>query len=78
MKSGLSNVEATVALNTSIAIFGNTCYIASACEKDIENNLSNVRAGSLERKAILDETNRNLNDIDNLLMQMNNINFSHE
>lgn len=78
VNSGLSNVEATVALNTSIAIFGNTCYIASACEKDIENNLSNVHAGSLERKAILEETNSNLNDIDNLLMQMNNTNFSHE
>ena len=76
--SGISNMEVVEAVNTSIAIFGNTCYIASACEKDIENNLSNVHAGSLERKTILEETNSNLNDIDNLLTQMNNITFSHE
>ena len=76
--SGISNLEVEEALHSSIAIFSNTCYIASACEKEIENTLSNIHAGNLERKAILNETNNNLNDIDNLLSQMNNKDFNHE
>ena len=76
--SGISNMEVVEAVHTSISIFGNTCYIASACEKEIANTLSNIHAGNLERKAILNETNNNLNDIDNLLSQMNNKNFNHE
>lgn len=76
--SGISNMEVAESIQTSITIFGNTCYIASACEKEIANTLSNIHAGNLERKAILNETNNNLNDIDNLLSQMNNKNFNHE
>ena len=71
VESGISEAETAETINASISIFENTCYIVSACEKDINYAIDRIEAGSYKRAKLLANTNENLNEIDKILSLIN-------
>lgn len=64
----INEEEATEMVSCSIFSFANACYIARACENEIKNSLLNIKAGSKERKIMIENIQKNQSDIDEILL----------
>ena len=71
VRSQDSGIELSNAFKGIISIFSNTCVVASSCEKEILLSFASIQAGSDERHALLDNTDKTSNEIDNLLLSYN-------
>ena len=63
----ISGEETTEIVSCSVFSFANTCFIVKSCEDEICNSLSKIKAGTMERKKIIENICKNQSDIDDML-----------